>query len=151
MSALLISEQWISLLIQYIVYGVIIIVGLIVLLLLRKRDKRPNMVIAKQKTEKLQKEIDTLLKQTGKEELLFPVKYTQLKNRIGDLVVLTEKEVTEKRNVAYADVLEGYKALQNMLGEEENWSRKRFHKELSTIQAKLNEVYNLLVQILQET
>jgi FtsZ-interacting cell division protein ZipA len=150
MNELLISQQTRAILIQYIVYGAIIIVGLIILFLFRKRDKRSNMLIAKEKTEKLLKNLEKLMKRNEKDELLFPVKYTQLKNSVGDLVVLTEKEVTEKRNVAYADVLAGYKALQEQLDDEENWSRKRFYKELESVQAKLKEVYDLLVRILQE-
>lgn len=150
MNGLLAVNETLSLLIQYIVYGSIFVVGLIVLIFLRKREKRPNMVIAKGKTEQLLKELEKILKNREKEEYLFPVKYTQLKNRVGDLVVLTEKEVTEKRNIAYDEVLTGYKELQDRLANEENWSRKRFFEEAEYIYKRLKEIYTLLLHISQE-
>lgn len=137
------AEIW-QIITEYIVYGTIFVVGLIVLLILRKRDRRPNMTIAAEKTEKLIKRTDKIL-QGDEKQGFFLARVTQIKNSLGDLIVLAEQEVTGNRNVAYDGALSAYKQAYNRISNEELSTEKEIVLEaLSFVQKKLEEALKII-------
>lgn len=102
------AEDW-KLLIQYIFYGLIFVIGLIVLMLMRRADRRSKMTEAKEKTEKLIKRIETLQGEKGMQNYLIVGQISQIHSAVGDLLVLAEQEVIGNRNITYDGVLTIYK------------------------------------------
>ena len=129
---------------EYIIYGSIFVAGLIILLILHKRDKRPYMTIAAEKTEKLIKRTDKIL-QGDEKQGFFLARVTQIKNSLGDLIVLAEQEVTGNRNVAYDGALSAYKQAYNRISNEELSTDKQVVLDaLSFVRRQLEEALKII-------
>lgn len=129
---------------EYIIYGSIFVAGLIILLILHKRDKRPYMTIAAEKTEKLIKRTDKIL-QGDEKQGFFLARVTQIKNSLGDLIVLAEQEVTGNRNVAYDGALSAYKQAYTRISNEELSTDKQVVLDaLSFVRRQLEEALKII-------
>lgn len=108
-----------SILIQYLFYGGVFIVGLIILFFMKRSSKKPFSQTALAKTEALLKRTDKLSAECGQKYNVyaFMAKSLRLSNDIGDLVVLAENEVVQKRNIAYDGVLSAYQAAAKLAGD----------------------------------
>ena len=81
------QETW-NLVIEYIFYGSVFVVGLVILLLMKRRSVRPAAVLAKEGAEKAIARIDRFLGSLGREKnnYAFPAKLLRLSGEIGDLI-----------------------------------------------------------------
>lgn len=113
--------NWESVLIQYLFYGGIFILGLLILFLMKQKSRKPVSIMALTKTDALIKKTDKLLENCAdiKKYNVYTLiaKTLRLSNEIGDLVVLMEEEVTRKRNISYDGALSAYKAAAKLSGE----------------------------------
>lgn len=137
-----------ALMVQYAIFGGIIVVGLIVLIILRTLDKRPYMVIAEERNNKLIAKLDKILAKEKQTEAALSLEATKVRNLVGDLVVLAEKEVVENRNVAYDGVATAFKAAYGKLNVEDyRWTKEESLTALSFTAEQLKEAKKLFSEI----
>ena len=144
---LLISEQTAMLLTQYIFYGAIFVVGLIVLGIMKRHSKKPAVGIAIAKTDNAIKHLNKLLKiaESDKDDYTMPAKLLQLASEVGDLVIIADTECNERKNIAYDGVLSHYKNAATILSDlNENWPHKVDAKKLSQVKSALEDALEIL-------
>lgn len=123
MTGWLLAASWISLLIEYVVYVTVIVVGIVVLGWMRRKKHKPVEQIAVQRTQEIIKRIDGFFeaekKQTKKTmaEHLFLAKKMQLHAEVGDLLVLIDREAMESKRIEYQEIEGCYRRALNALYE----------------------------------
>lgn len=108
-----------SVLLEYVIYGGIFIVGLIILFFMNQAKKKPVSVTALAKTKDSIARIDELIGECEKKYNVYTLltKTLRLTSEIGDLVVLAEDEVTRNRNIAYDGALSAFQQAAKVVGE----------------------------------
>lgn len=140
-----------SVIMQYIFYGAIFIIGLIVLGIMNRGSKKPVAVRAFAKTETVIKNIDKLLLQLQKNKksvYAISPKIMQLKSEIGDLVVLADNEYTTNKNISFEGVLSYYQTAFECLGDYiTTRDANAVERSLNDAKAQLNGALELLKRI----
>lgn len=146
---LLTSQEIYSVIMQYIVYGAIFVLGLVVLFFMKRRSRRPVIVLAVEKTEAAIGRTEKLLESTEKKggEYAFPARLMQLGNEVGDLVVLADRELTENRNITYEGVLSAYQAAADKLAAIDVWDAPSAAKGLAGVKADLERALGILREL----
>lgn len=144
--------NWESVLIQYLFYGGIFILGLVILFLMKQKDKKPVSVIALTKTDALIKKTDKLLENCAdiKKYNVYTLiaKTLRLSNEIGDLVVLMENEVNNKRNISYDGALSAYQAAAKLSGEIDiTYDSERTVNALTDTRTALEQAKSLIASL----
>ncbi len=137
------------LVIQYVIYGSIFIVGLIILIIMKRISKKPVTATAITQTKKAIEKVDALLSDGEKvSDYMFPAKILQLSSVVGDLLLLADKEFTTNKNIAYEGVLGAYVTASKRLDEIAlTWERETSKEPLEGVKNDLQRALNILEQI----
>ena len=147
---LLISQETASLLIEYAVYGGIFIVGLIVLLFMKRASRKPVVVLAISKNERTIEEVEKLLNKLSSHANKYALSahILQVSSDVGDLLVLADKEFTQNKNIAYETVLAYYQNASRMIdGVTSVWDMSNLEQTLSDIKGELTKALGVLQEI----
>ncbi|MBP5242874.1 MAG: hypothetical protein J6Z36_04195 [Clostridia bacterium] len=143
-----VNMTWI--LTQYLIFGSIFIVGLIVLIILSNASKKPITETVILKTEEAIKKANEILEVKDKKSASYsiPGKIMQLNNEVGNLVVLADKEVNERRNISYAGVLSAYQtAAKLLLDVNVEWSAEKIEGTVGAVQNSLQQALDIVQQL----
>lgn len=143
------QETW-NLVIEYIFYGSVFVVGLVILLLMKRRSVRPAAVLAKEGAEKAIARIDRLLASLGREKnnYAFPAKMLRLSGEIGDLILLADRELTQKGNIAFDGVLSACKAAAEKVSAiDVIWGGEQVETQLLAVKADLQRALDIIEKI----
>lgn len=144
------SQETFNLIIEYIFYGAIFIVGLIVLILMKRRSRRPAMLFAREETERTVRRIDELIAslEDEKNDYVLPAKILRLSGEIGDLVLLADREVTQNGNIAFDGALSAYKSAADQVAAiDAIWGRARVATELTAAKEQLLNGLKIIEQL----
>lgn len=144
------SQETLNLIIEYIFYGAIFIIGLIVLILMKRRSRRPAMLFAREETERTVRRIDELIAslEDEKNDYVLPAKILRLSGEIGDLVLLADREVTQNGNIAFDGVLSAYKSAADQVAAiDAIWGRARVATELTAAKEQLLNGLKIIEQL----
>lgn len=145
-----ISQETLNLIIEYVFYGGIFIIGLIILLFMKRRSRRPAALLAQEETERTIRRIDKLIENLNNEknDYTFPARLLRLSGEIGDLVLLADRELTENGNIAFDGVLSAYKAAADKVASiDVIWERERAAERLAAAKADLQRGLGVIEQL----
>lgn len=144
------SQETLNLIIEYIFYGAIFIIGLIVLVLMKHRSGRPATLFAREETEKTIRRIEELIGTLDdeKNDYVLPAKILRLSGEIGDLVLLADREVTQNGNIAFEGVLAAYKsAADKVAAIDVIWGREHVATGLAAAKQDLQNGLKIIEQV----
>lgn len=105
---------------EYIIYAAILVIGIIVLAVNKKKKKKPTSVKSVEKTTEAIARIDRILADERMKKnlsLMLPTWVMQVDGDVGDLVVLADRELTDNRDVTYEDVYRYYSNASHIISE----------------------------------
>ncbi len=147
-----ITQETFSLVIEYIFYGGIFVIGLVILICMRRRSRRPVPRLAVDRTEEADKKMESILTAVGKRgsEYTFPARLLQIGSDVGDLVLLADRELTENRNIAFEDILAAYQAAADRLAAVNAWDAEAAPEGLQAVKAELEKALGILKKLTKE-